>query len=84
MIDPYFWAALGAFFSIGFSVMGSSWGIYMTGSSLMGNAVKHPRITSKNLIRFVLSYLYAMHYYYYFILHSAFFSVKLLLSTVSF
>lgn len=62
MFDPYFWAALGAFFSIGFSVMGSSWGIYMTGGSLVGNAVRHPRITSKNLIRFELLIILNLFY----------------------
>ncbi|KAH7821028.1 putative V-type proton ATPase subunit c''2 [Monocercomonoides exilis] len=50
MIDPYLWAALGACFAIGFSVLGAGWGIFMTGASLVGNAVRHPRITSKNLI----------------------------------
>jgi V-type H+-transporting ATPase proteolipid subunit len=53
MIDPYFWASLGCAIAIGFSVLGAGWGIFMTGTSLVGNAVRHPRITSKNLIRFL-------------------------------
>ncbi|KAI3907211.1 hypothetical protein MKW92_050319 [Papaver armeniacum] len=44
-ISPYTFAALGIAISIGVSV-----GIYITGSSLIGAAIKAPRITSKNLI----------------------------------
>jgi len=49
-IDPYFFAALGIASAIGFSVLGAAWGIFITGSSLVGAAVRAPRITSKNLI----------------------------------
>ncbi|KAF5842018.1 vacuolar proton-ATPase subunit C [Dunaliella salina] len=49
-ISPYFWAAMGVAFAIGLSVLGAAWGIFITGSSLVGAAVRVPRITSKNLI----------------------------------
>ncbi|CAI7758552.1 unnamed protein product [Closterium sp. NIES-54] len=49
-ISPYAYAAIGIAISIGVSVLGAAWGILITGSSLIGAAIKAPRITSKNLI----------------------------------
>lgn len=48
--SPYFWAAFGVAFSVGLSILGAAWGIFSTGSSLVGAAIRVPRITSKNLI----------------------------------
>ena len=52
-IDPVLFAFIGCGLAIGLSVLGAAWGIFITGSSLLGAAVKAPRIASKNLIRCV-------------------------------
>lgn len=54
-MSPYGYANFGIAFGLGLSVVGAAWGIWLTGSSLVGAAVKAPRIRSKNLIRCVAS-----------------------------
>jgi len=49
-MSPYGYANFGIAFGLGLSVVGAAWGIWLTGSSLVGAAVKSPRIRSKNLI----------------------------------
>jgi V-type H+-transporting ATPase proteolipid subunit len=49
-MSPYGFANFGVAFGLGLSVVGAAWGIWLTGSSLVGAAVKAPRIRSKNLI----------------------------------
>jgi len=49
-LSPYGWAYMGIAFGLGLSVVGAAWGIWLTGSSLVGAAIKAPRIRSKNLI----------------------------------
>merc|ERR1712224_731856 len=49
-IDPVFLSMFGTSFALGFSVLGAAWGIFLTGSSLLGAAITVPRIRSKNLI----------------------------------
>jgi F0F1-type ATP synthase membrane subunit c/vacuolar-type H+-ATPase subunit K len=50
-MSPYGWGYYGIGFGLGLSVVGAAWGIWLTGSCLVGAAVKSPRIRSKNLIR---------------------------------
>mmetsp|Transcript_11801 Transcript_11801/g.21193 ORF Transcript_11801/g.21193 Transcript_11801/m.21193 type:complete len:208 (-) Transcript_11801:248-871(-) len=49
-MSPYFWSALGVALAVGMSILGAAWGIFITGSSLVGASIRVPRITSKNLI----------------------------------
>merc|ERR1712028_144987 len=49
-VSPVFLGFFGTGFALGFSVLGAAWGIFLTGSSLLGAAIKVPRIRSKNLI----------------------------------
>merc|ERR1712072_82326 len=49
-ISPVALGFFGIAFALGVSVLGAAWGIFLTGSSLVGAAIKVPRIKSKNLI----------------------------------
>merc|ERR1712127_637981 len=52
-VSPVFLGFFGIAFALGLSVLGAAWGIFLTGSSLLGAAIKVPRIRSKNLISII-------------------------------
>eukprot|EP00644_Phytophthora_capsici_P002268 jgi/Phyca11/114678/e_gw1.27.91.1 len=52
-ISPYAWGSMGVAFGLAFSIVGAAWGIFITGSSLLGAAVKAPRVRSKNLVSII-------------------------------
>jgi len=53
IFSPYSFAALGVGMAMGLSVTAAAWGMFITGTSLLGAGVKAPRIRSRNLISIV-------------------------------
>lgn len=52
-ISPFAFGGMGCGMALALSIIGASWGIFTSGSSIAGGAIRAPEIRSKNLISII-------------------------------
>eukprot|EP01006_Ploeotia_vitrea_P027642 TRINITY_DN60422_c0_g1_i2.p1 TRINITY_DN60422_c0_g1~~TRINITY_DN60422_c0_g1_i2.p1 ORF type:complete len:203 (-),score=17.03 TRINITY_DN60422_c0_g1_i2:565-1173(-) len=52
-ISPWAYGGTGVACAIGLSIIGAAWGIWLTGASIAGAAIRSPHIRSKNLVSII-------------------------------
>ncbi|OMJ24571.1 putative V-type proton ATPase 20 kDa proteolipid subunit [Smittium culicis] len=60
-ISPYSWALYGISLCVGISVIGAAWGIFITGTSIMGGSVRSPQVATRNLISVIFCEVVAIY-----------------------
>ncbi|PVU85139.1 hypothetical protein BB559_001582 [Furculomyces boomerangus] len=60
-VSPYSWALYGISFCVGVSGIGAAWGMFITGTSIVGGAVRSPQMATRNLISVIFCEVVAIY-----------------------